>query len=70
MTLETKIREAAASDRLKSLTLWRLGDGRWQANSSADGVGWRVEIAPDPAEALQKLFDIAPAPSDVTGAFD
>lgn len=70
MTLETKIREAAASGRLKALTLWRLGDGRWQANSSADGVGWRIEHGPDATEALQKLFDLPSVTSDVTGAFD
>lgn len=70
MTLEAKITEAARAGRLKGLTLWRLDDGRWQANSSPDNTAWRVEIAPDPIEALQKLFDIAPAPSDVTGAFD
>jgi hypothetical protein len=67
---ETEISEAARAGRLKSITLWRLGDGRWQANSSPDGTAWRVEFAADPADALRKLFDIKPVPADVTGAFD
>ncbi len=70
MTLETKIREAAASGRLKALTLWRLGDGRYQANISSDGNAWTVQHGDDAVAALQKLFDIAPAPSNVTGAFE
>lgn len=67
MTLETQIREAANSGRLKALTLWRLNDGRWQANASEDGVGWNVQMDTDPAVAMGKLFD---APADAGGAFD
>lgn len=69
MTLEDAIREAARSGRLKGLTLWKVPDGRWQANSSEDGVAWRVEYGADPVEALQKVLDVPAATADVVGAF-
>jgi len=67
MTLETQIREAATSGRLKALTLWRLQDGRYQANISSDGNAWTVQYGDDAVTALQKLFG---APADTESAFD
>ena len=72
MTLETKIREAAASGRLSEIVLRESFKG-WQAVAKFHGAlggPWNVGCDPDPVTALQKAFDATPAPSDVTGAFD
>ncbi len=67
MTLEDKIREAAASGRLKALTLWRLNDGRYQANISSDRNAWTVQHGDDAVAALRKVFG---APVGTESAFD
>jgi len=54
-TLEQLIDEAASTGRLAGLTLWPSGD-RWQASTTEDRVGWRVEIDADPVEALRRAL--------------
>lgn len=63
-TLDEALRKAAARG-LQALTLWKLQDGRWQANASDDRIGWRVEHDADPVQALQKALG-APVMSEVS----
>lgn len=54
-TLEQLIVEAARSGRLAGLTLFPSG-ARWQASTTEDRIGWRVEIDADPVEALRRAL--------------
>lgn len=58
--LETLIAEAGRSG-LRGLTLYPTRDGRWQASSTTDGVGWRVEFGDDPISALTQVLSIPPS---------
>ncbi len=58
-TLEQLIGEAARSGRLGGLTLWPSGD-RWQASTTEDRIGWRIEIDADPIEALRRALSEKP----------
>lgn len=61
-TLEAAIADAMRTG-VRGLTLFQTWDGRWQAASSVDRLGWRIEIAADPIEALTRLLG-APATSE------
>lgn len=56
MTLETLLTEAAQRGDLGAVTLWRIPDGRYQANWSRDRISWRVDYDADPAVALAKVL--------------
>ncbi|WP_155414840.1 hypothetical protein [Neorhizobium galegae] len=65
--------QKAVARGLQALTLWKLQDGRWQANASDDRIGWRVEHDAGPVQALQKALSqnpIQPTPSDEPSVFD
>lgn len=66
-TLDVLINEAAASGGLDALTLWRLPDGRFQANASEDRHSWRCEIDANPAAAVARALGapvVAPEPAN------
>lgn len=65
--LEQLIDEAASTGRLAGLTLWPSGD-RWQASTTEDRIGWRVEIDGDPVEALRRA--LSEKPTDITSEPD
>lgn len=60
---------------LRGLTLYRTQDGKWQANTTRDGVGWRVEIDDNPVVAVEKALGGEPPkplseiPTDETDIF-
>ena len=62
-SLEQLIVEAARSGRLAGLTLWP-SNGRWQAGTTEDRIGWRVEIDADPVEALRRALSEKPTDND------
>lgn len=65
--LEQLIDEAASTGRLAGLTLWPTGS-RWQASTTEDRIGWRVEIDADPVEALRRA--LSEKPTDNAAATD
>jgi len=65
--LEQLIDEAASTGRLAGLTLW-LSGARWQASTTEDRIGWRVEIDADPVEALRRA--LSEKPTDTGSIFD
>lgn len=67
MNLDAAIRTAC--EKNVGLTLWRTGDGRWQANATRDRVSWRVEVRDDPAAALLAVCSVEPKPAE-KGVFD
>jgi hypothetical protein len=66
-TLEQLIDEAARSGRLAGLTLWP-SNGRWQASTTEDRIGWRVEIDADPVEALRRALSEKPTDTTTQGS--
>lgn len=50
--LDDAILEAARSG-LQGFTLFPTQDGRWQASTTQDKIGWSVHIAADPVTAMQ-----------------
>ena len=66
-SLEQLIVEAARSGRLAGLTLWP-SNGRWQASTTEDRIGWRVEIDADPVEALRRA--LSEKPTDIADEGD
>ncbi len=59
MNVEDAIREAAAQGRL-SITLFPTSEG-YQANLSTDNrKSWRVEMSPNPVDALKKVLGLIP----------
>lgn len=61
MTLEQAIETAAAGNALR-LSVYPASTG-YQANLSADGKSFRVEMAPDAATALKKVLGLLPGAS-------
>lgn len=66
-TLETAL--ADALDRgVCGLTIFATSDGRWQASSTTDRVGWSIFVDADPVVALQAALagklERAPAPQE------
>lgn len=57
MTIDEALQEAGKSG-LRALTLWRLQDGCWQANTSRDGQSWRCETHADPVVAAKAALGV------------
>lgn len=72
MTLEDRIREAAANRRFDGFTVWLTTDGKaFQAGvrPPGPGNGFRVHTNPDPVTALHGALDqVMPRPK--AGVFD
>jgi hypothetical protein len=61
------LREAASSG-LQGFTLYRAQDGRWQAATTRDRLGYQIHIADDPdAAALAALSDFTASGEDIFG---
>ena len=54
-----------AQSWLKGLTLWPTKDGKWQASTTRDGIGWRVVIDADPELAMTKALGGEPPVSEI-----
>lgn len=72
MNITDAISRAALGGPLR-LTVFPVSDG-YQANMSVDGKSWRVEMAPDPVTAMNKVLGLAPGAAGPmlpsAGAFD
>jgi hypothetical protein len=64
MTALDEALQKAAKRGLQALTLWKLQDGRWQANASDDRIGWRVEHDADPVQAVRKALGAKTLPNE------
>lgn len=66
-TIEEAISDAV-SRGVCGLTIYPTSDGRWQASSTTDRVGWRVFVDADPVvafrAALAGKLERAPAPQE------
>jgi hypothetical protein len=51
-TLDQQLAEAVKSG-LQGITLFSTRDGRWQASTTTDRLGWSVTIDPDPIAAVR-----------------
>lgn len=52
MTTDQQLAEAVAGG-LQGFTLYPTPDGRWQASTTRDKIGWQVFIADDPIDAVR-----------------
>lgn len=52
MTIDQQLAEAAAGG-LQGFTLYPTPDGRWQASTTRDKLGWQITIDDDPATAVR-----------------
>lgn len=62
----------AVQNGVRGLTLYPTQDGNWQAATTTDRVGWRVEIDADPITALCKALgtpaaSVLPTDNDSAG---
>ena len=58
--LDDAILEAARSG-LQGFTLFPTQDGRWQASTTRDKIGWSVHINADPVSAMQAALGASAA---------
>ena len=64
--LDDAILEAAAGG-LQGFTLFPTQDGRWQASTTRDKIGWSVHIAADPVSALLAALGASAVSKKPTG---
>jgi hypothetical protein len=66
-TLDQALQEAGKSG-LRALTVWKLPDGRWQANTSPDGQAWTCVTDADLVAAVKGALGVKPAAAAPTGS--
>ncbi|QIG74342.1 hypothetical protein EVC08_030 [Rhizobium phage RHph_N65] len=55
MNVDTLLREAVQNG-LAGLTLYPTQDGRWQASTTTDRLGWSITVDDDPATAVVRAL--------------
>ncbi|MDK4730527.1 hypothetical protein [Rhizobium phaseoli] len=55
MSVDTLLREAVQNG-LAGLTLYPTQDGRWQASTTVDRLGWSITVDDDPATAIVRAL--------------